>query len=318
MKTVVFSFNPPTPDGSLANARTATFIADTLDVPLICDKNIADVEADVLILVAGVFMYCRCLPEVGAAVEKAKRVVWAQNDYTIKPPLAEGIAESPFRKAFRNRRAAGLPDVDFWTTMKKASEKTPFSAWVNWNQMAYETPISDEAFELNREHAIESFIYYGADRLGRRDYFDWYFNGQKAPLTISSFSKSMSRYEADADIIPAFKRTEFFDRLGQYSAGLYLEDKRSHAEFTSPATRFYEMLRVGVAMFFQPQAVPMLAKAGFDVAPFVATPGQLPDALGRATEVARLQRALWGGKPYLRNLKEQLLREYARIQEGVK
>jgi hypothetical protein len=78
------------------------------------------------------------------------------------------------------------------------------------------------------------------------------------------------------------------------------------------------MLRVGVAMFFQPQAVPMLAKAGFDVAPFVATPGQLPDALSRAPEVARQQRALWGGRPYLQHLKEQLLREHARIQEGVK
>lgn len=318
MKAAVFSFNPPTPDGSLANARTAQWLSNKLGQPLICGPEIADAnDLDVLFMVAGVFMYCRVLPEVAKAVEGAKHVVWVQNDYTIQPPLADGNAESPFRKAFRNRRAAGLPDTHFWTTMEKASTRTPLSAYINWNSMAYE-PVSDEQFWANRKNAIPDVFYYGADRAGRLPYFDRYFTNPWVPMTISSFSKSMMRYSARCDVINAFPRRTFFDQLGQYSMGLYLEDRKSHAEFTSPATRFYEMLSVGMAMVFQPEAAPMLLKAGYDVTGYIAAgPGALPDLLERANDIAAAQRATWGTLPHHERLEKAVLTEYKRLKAAL-
>jgi len=317
MKACVFSFNPPTPDGSLANARTAQFVADTLALPLICGPEIAnETDLDILFLVAGVFMYCRVLPEVAKAISTAKRVVWIQNDYTIRPPLSDGSAESPFRFAFRHRRMVGLPDVDYWSTMEANANMTPYSAYLNWNCMAYEG-ISDEQFRTNRAAMHPAFFYYGADRAGRQIYFDRYFRGQAAPLVISSFSKSMVRYAEDADVITAFPRRSFFDSLAAYSAGLYLEDKKSHREFTSPATRFYEMLSVGMAMFFQPEALPMLHRAGFKVGPYVVQPDGLVEALERAPQVAIEQRAAWAGTPYLDNLRSAMHKELERLKEGL-
>jgi hypothetical protein len=318
MKAAVFSFNPPTPDGSLANARTAQWLSDKLRQPLICGPEIEDAtDLDVLFMVAGVFMYCRVLPQVARAVETAKHVVWVQNDYTIQPPLPDGNAESPFRKAFRNRRSNGMSDTHFWTTMEKASQRTPLSAYINWNSMAYE-PINDETFRFNRANAIPDVFYYGADRAGRQVYFDRYFINPWVPITISSFSKSMQRYSERCDVIPAFPRRAFFDQLGRYSMGLYLEDRKSHAEFTSPATRFYEMLSVGQAMVFQPEAAPMLLKAGYDVTGYIATgPGALPDLLERANDIAAAQRATWGTIPHLERLERAVQTEFKRLKEAI-
>ena len=317
MKACVFSFNPPTLDGSLANARTAQFVADTLGLPLICGPEIEEQQnLDVLFMVAGVFMYCRVLPQVAAAIRTAKRIVWIQNDYTIQPPLSDGKAESPFRLAFRERAWKNLPATDFWTTMRKAADRTPFSAYLNWNCMAYEG-ISHEQFLKNRAAMYPAVFYYGADRAGRQVYFDRYFRGQEAPLVISSFSRSMGRYDEDATVISAFPRRGFFEGLATYSAGLYLEDKKSHAEFTSPATRFYEMLSVGMAMFFQPEAIPMLHEAGFNVAPYAVAPNGLVGALERAPEVAIEQRRLWAGLPYLDGLKTAIHKEFNRLEAAL-
>lgn len=312
MKTAVFSFNPPTPDGSLANARTATFLSDTLKSPLICGPEIQDAtDLDVLFLVAGVFMYCRVLPQVAKAIESAKHLVWVQNDYTIRPPLADGNAESPFRFAFRKRRMEGKSDVNYWTTMLKASQLTPASAYINWNAMAFEPELVPTT-PMERQQAV---IYYGADRAQRQIYFDRYFRNQEAPLVISSFQKSMGRFADDADVIPAWRRTEFHDKLRGYEMGLYLEDKTSHREFTSPATRFYEMLSCGVAMVFQPEAIPMLAHAGYAVGPYAAQPGDLPKLLSNARDIAAAQWAAWGGANPRKALEGAVRKEYKRLEK---
>lgn len=318
MKAAVFSFNPPTPDGSLANARTAQWLSDKLHQPLICGPEIADAkDLDVLFVVAGVFMYCRVLPEVALAIEGARHVVWVQNDYTIQPPLADGNAESPFRKAFRNRRKVGKSDTHFWSTMEKASQRTPLSAYINWNAMAYK-PISDIQFSANRTMMSPEVFYYGADRAGRLPYFDRYFKNPWVPMTISSFSKSMHRYDERCDVISAFPRREFFDRLSCYSMGLYLEDRKSHKEFTSPATRFYEMLSVGMAMVFQAESATMLERAGYSVEAYVVRgPGDLPDMLERVQDIALAQRAAWARLPHLALLESAVLLEYQRLQENV-
>lgn len=320
MKSSAFSFNAPTPDGSLANARTATFLSETLDVPLICDASIKEhTDLDVLFLVAGVFLYCRCLEDIAPAIINAKHVVWVQNDYTIMPPKAIGDAESPFRKAFRIRHMEGRPPTDFWTTMREYAGLTPTGAYLNWNSMAYD-PMDDKEFEESweRRRKLEpSVLYFGADRTGRQEYFDRYFIDQEASMTISSFSKSMTRYNGCADVIRMFPRSVFNECMREFQLGLYLEDKKSHKIFTSPATRFYEMLGNGLGMAFQPESAPMLLNAGFDVGPYIALPDQLNRALGRAEETAREQRALWGGTNYPERLKMAVRNEYIRLQEAI-
>lgn len=317
MKNLIFSFNPPSPDGTLANTRTATYLADKLDLPLVCDKTIQEhTDVDILFLVAGVFLYCRCLPELAVAVEHAKRVVWVQNDYTIMPPKDDGEAESPFRYAFRKRRMDGKPPTDFWTTMKSYAQRTEGSAYINWNSMAYQH-MSDKEFSASWAPGKRgnSVLYFGADRAGRQLYFDRYFINQEAPLTISTFSKSMTRYKDHADVIGMFPRTQFQECMREFPAGLYLEDRKSHQIFTSPATRFYEMLGNGLAMFFQPEAVPMLAQAGFAVGPYTVAARGVPDALNRAGEVAAAQRAAWAKPSILKGLETTVLNEYKRLQE---
>lgn len=317
MKNIVFSFNPPTPDGTLANARTATYLANLLGLPLVCDKTIAEHnDVDILFLVAGVFLYCRCLPELAVAIEGAKRVVWVQNDYTIMPPKDDGAAESPFRYAFRKRRMDGKPPVDFWTTMKSYAGRTEGGAYLNWNSMAYD-PMTDEEFERSWDAGSRgnSVLYFGADRAGRELYFNRYFINQEAPVTISTFSKSMTRYNDHADVVGMFPRTQFNECMKEFPMGLYLEDKKSHQIFTSPATRFYEMLGNGLAMVFQPEAVPMLAEAGYKVGPYTVAAGGLNDALGRAKDIAAEQRAAWARVNPTTALSMAVKTEYKRLQE---
>lgn len=316
MKNVVFSFNPPTPDGTLANTRTATYLANLLDLPLVCDKTIQEHrDVDILFLVAGVFLYCRCLPELAVAVEHAKRVVWVQNDYTIMPPKDDGNAESPFRFAFRKRKMDGKPATDFWTTMKSYATKTDGSAYINWNSMAYQH-MSDEDFEASWEGGKRgnSVLYFGADRAGRELYFNRYFLDQEAPITISTFSKSMLRYADHADVIGMFPRTQFNECMREFPMGLYLEDRKSHQIFTSPATRLYEMLGNGLAMVFQPEAVPMLSEAGYKVGPYTVAARGLSEALSRAKDIAVEQRCLWATPQTNRNLEKAVLNEYKRLQ----
>jgi hypothetical protein len=316
MNNVVFSFNKPSPDGTLANTRTATFVSEELGLPLICDGTIANDEYDILFLVAGVFLYCKCLPEVGAAVRKAKRVVWIQNDYTIAPPLDEGIAESPFRYAFRWRKMEHLPPTDFWTTCERNIHRTDGSAYLNWNSMAYQH-MSDERFQETWDKKEKAVFYFGADRVHRAAYFDRYFKSPTVPMAISSFSKSMARYhdpEHGIACMQMFPRSQFYSLMEFYQMGLYLEDTISHREFTSPATRFYEMLSAGMAIIFQPEAAHQMKLAGYNVVPYTCHRDTMPELLERARDIASEQRATWASPSINDTLKQALHTEYERMK----
>ena len=95
--------------------------------------------------------------------------------------------------------------------------------------------------------------------------------------------------------------------------GLYLEDRKSHHIFTSPATRFYEMLGNGLAMVFQPESVPMLAEAGYKVGPYTVAARGLAEALPKARDIAREQRAAWAQANPVEALRAQVLDEYKRL-----
>ena len=137
MKTAIFTFSKPTASSMVAGNHIARFLSVALQTEIYWDDQINQ-KWDVLYIVGGAFAFCKHLAAIGGAVEKAKRIIWVQNDYTIIPPKPESQAESPFRAAFRNRRNRGLPDMDYWTTIKKNATATPRSHYINFNQLTYD------------------------------------------------------------------------------------------------------------------------------------------------------------------------------------
>lgn len=287
----------------IASVRIARFIADTLELPLCWDMTIADEPLDVLIIVNGAYAFSgnELLGALGRAIEAAGRVVWIQNDYTIIPPKDVGYAESPFRKAFRNRAALCKCPVDYWTTienMSRAGSIAPSghkigtrSAYVNWNALTFNSAGPMATLERSMS---DWMVYYGSFRKGREPYFDRYFEVPHVKTVISSPSRKFEDKYSHEYILHDDRFDDVHTALCQFGLGLYLEDKKSHKEFHSPANRFYEMLSAGVAIIFQPEAIPMFTKAGFFIDNYcVRTGADIPPWMERRDAVGYEQQHKW-------------------------
>src|SRR5262245_13929410 len=184
MKAIIFSFIPAVENSMVASTRIARYLRDELQLPLIWKEDIADhTNLDVLFLINGAFAFCNFLEPLSHAILQAKRIVWIQNDYTIVPPINNGQATSPFRKAFVTRREEGKSHLELWSTCEKESKATMFSAYTNWNCLSMldkPIPKSSHAFDI---------AYYGSFRKDRKQLFDFYFKNPKTMFTISSPSK---------------------------------------------------------------------------------------------------------------------------------
>lgn len=271
MNTKIFSFVKVSDTSMVASVRIARFVSRVLGAPVVDNGSIGDdKDLDVLVIVNGAFAFCKYLAELGAAIERARRVVWIQNDFTIIPPKPVSGAESPFRLAFRDRRTANLPDMDWWTTVLPNASKTPASMYVNWNCLTFDTDVTPQQIEQRRATATPSLLYYGSYRNQREKTFDVYFNEPHVHTVISSPStKFMQRYgEKVVTVSPIDKGMSEY--LTSHGLGLYIEDKLSHSEYHSPANRFYEMLSAGLPMVFQPECGSMMRKAGYNPEPYYA------------------------------------------------
>jgi hypothetical protein len=308
MNTAVFTFVKPSPNSVIASVRIAQFIAKTLDIPLFWDADIRDERLDLLFLVNGAFSFCSARDDLAVAIRRAKRIIWVQNDYAIYAPIADGAAESPFRKAFRIRREKGLPHLDHWTTVKVKADLTKSSRYINWNMLtALRTPLY-----CTTDQSATDLFYYGAFRNSRLPSFNRYLKRRKMPITISSSNKKFAERYPHATIQSSIDRKGFYHELNSHGLGLYIEDPRSHREFHSPANRFYEMLSAGLPMIFEPESIGMLKAAGYDVSPYVAR--NQKDArlfLERRREVQRHQRTDWW-TDFRADLTDDLLRAVRR------
>ena len=307
MKNLIFSFAKPTPSSIVASSRIATFLSETLKTPLVWDSKVSQEPLDVLFLVNGAFAFCKCLQDLYKAVTTAKRIIWVQNDYTIQPPKNVSDAQSPFRKAFTDRKLAGLPDIEFWTTIKPNATH-PSSHYVNWNSLTY-TP--GFVAEPPKKKPLDLF-YYGSFRQNRIDNFDAYFVNSKVPVTVSSPShKFTERYGLlpNVKITPKLESVNFLHDLASHGFGLYIDDKKSQTEFHSPANRFYEMLSAGLPMLFSPSSVVMLKQAGIDVHDYVlpADYSGMTKFLRTRKEIIEEQKELWA-EDYRASLKKEVLR----------
>jgi hypothetical protein len=302
MKAKIFSFVKVSDESMIASVRIARFVANTLDLDVCWDKSIADEPLDILIIVNGAFAFSGAdlLEALGQAIVTANRVIWIQNDYTIIPPKDKSGAESPFRKAFRTRYDKKMLAIDYWTTCEAmASPGLAMSGhhigddshYINWNCLTFsERPIIKMA---DRQFPY-AMIYYGSYRKDRIKAFDRYFSDPHILTMISSPSRKFEASFDSANVHHLKKFPELAEVLCEFGLGLYIEDRRSHKEFHSPANRFYEMLSAGVPMVFQPEAITMMAQAGYAVRDFTArTPDEVSQSLDKAEEMHEEQHGRW-------------------------
>ena len=299
----LFTFTKMSESSMIASVRIARFVSERLKIPVITDETIGEGRDDLLIIVNGAYAFCKCLPALGAAIDRAERVAWIQNDYTIIPPKPVSEAESPFRKAFRNRRERGQPDVDFWTTCEDWVRLTPGSCYVNWNCLTFDEDYHPKKIRRRRQTAGGDLLYYGSWRGGggrssREIYFDRYFREPQVDVTISSPAKQFGRYEKVACVSPV--REKFYESIGSHGAGLYVEDRMSHDHYHSPANRFYEMLSAGLPILFQPECGYGLRKAGYDPTLFYCkTPREVAAMMHRREAIGEEQRRMWSDRAAL-------------------
>jgi hypothetical protein len=256
-------------------------------MPLLDNASILDHgDLDNLFIINGSTLYCKYLPEIAQAVSTAQNVIWVQNDYTLPPPAAVSDAQSPFRLAFAKRKLV----PHYWTTVLRNSAKTTLSRHINWNVLGFE-PTAPRALLA---HA--AVLYYGAWRPHREAQVRalcGLAHTLGCAVAVSSTSKQFSTVPG-ALLRPPF-RTEFYKEIGEYGLGLYMQDKRAATEDLCPATRFYEMLSVGLPMAFSPQCVNAMKWHGYDVREYVLTkPSDLERLITIRHDVAAEQ-SLWVG-----------------------
>lgn len=297
----IFSFTKPTPGSTVASNRIATFLAEQLCAPLYYDATVETIEAETLIIVNGPFAFCSCLPQLAEAIMAAGNIVWVQNDYTISPPKPSSKGESPFRAAFRLREQAGLPPMDYWTTVGSMTDATENSRYVNWNSLTFTKHAPKPATR-------RGLFYYGAYRAGRAEAFERYLSTPSA--IVSSTSAKFAEALPNAQHIGGIGGAAFYPTLQEMQWGLYIEDDKSHKHFHSPANRFYEMLGAGLPMVFQPESAAMLAEAKIDVSKFVRdTEGVemlIADRPQVRTRWQTEQRNLWGSVDHLALLQQRV------------
>lgn len=297
MKAKIFSFVKVSDNSIVASVRIARFISQTLDIPIATDDSIASESLDALLVVGGAYAFSKSLESLGAAILESRIVIWVQNDWTVIPPKDEGSAESPFRKAFRDRFVAtNEPSVSFWTTVEDMScpgvsrsghRCGAKSRYLNWNILACEPqtplPFADRS-------AADSLLYYGSMRKDREKYFARYFG---SPVTHTVFS-CPSREIPYPNVVHETKIMELLPYLSHFGLGLYLEDRKSHTEFHSPANRLYEMMSAGLPIVFQPECQRMMAKAGYDISEFIAWNAEsIPSLMERREEILDIQATDW-------------------------
>lgn len=278
---VMFSFLKNHPGSIIPSQRIARLVAERLKLKIYWDEPIQEKRIDVLFIVNGAYAFSESLQALGEAVLRAGRIVWIQNDYTIIPPINDGKAETPFRRAFVERRERGKSHLEYWTTCEKESRLTPLSSYVNWNALTW-APRNPSWIKAKRREGHKDLLYYGSYRhasghSSREKYFDRYLSidDKSMPISISSPGRGDKPNEKFVTRFPHATHTgkikgDFHEEIASHGSGLYIEDQRSHREFHSPANRLYEMASVGLPMIFQIESIAMLKKAGMDFSEWMA------------------------------------------------
>jgi hypothetical protein len=276
MKSAIFSLLPVKERSTIASVRIGRWLSNLLDIPIYDnDKILQEGSLDRLFIINGSTLYCHCLESLSQSIASASEVYWIQNDYTLPAPKAHSDAQSPFRKVFADRHL--IPH--HWTTCEQNANLTIKSRYVNWNSLGHSTTAPRAALVTARA------LYYGAYREGREEAFEAIYAAFAGlPLAISSTSLKFPPHL----LIPPF-RDNFYESLAEFGMGIYAQDKKSIAGKTSPATRFYEMLSVGLPMTFHPDCVKTLAHYGYNVSPYIMTKDTVGELIFNRKRIAETQ-----------------------------
>lgn len=288
MKSTIYSFIAISDNSMVASVKLARFLSGTLQLPLTSDARELEKDLDVLIIVNGAYAFAKHLQELHDAVVGAKRIVWVQQDYSIVPPINNGQAQSPFRRAFVERREQGKSHLEFWTTCEKESSATPLSMYINWNC------LSMLSVPVPRTMTHNDVAYYGSYRVGRKQAFDRYFKEPRCKMIISSPSKNFQEHYQHPDIQHVGVQDDLLKWLSERGMGLYLEDNKSHREYHSPPNRFYEMLSAQLPMAFEEAAGTTLRKAGYDPSEYVVrNPLEISRRIDQQGKISKAQHDRW-------------------------
>lgn len=246
--------------------------------------------------------FCDWLEELAELVANADRVIWVQQDYTLKPPAPESNAQSPFRKAFAERKLRPA----YWTTiLHNVLHKD--DKYINWNQLTWDPqpfrPLPEDV----------ALMYYGAFRENRLEAFKRWLAGAPYHVQVSTTTLRGKKFKAldpTIEILPPFTGIA---NMPMARASIYIDDDKSQKQFHSPANRFYEVVSAGIPLFFDPRSIPMLQRARIFVEDqwIVSGPGELYHKLDKMDldKMRQEQRDLWG-KDYIDDLKQQVLQAW--------
>jgi hypothetical protein len=108
-------------------------------------------------------------------------------------------------------------------------------------------------------------VYYGRWREGRAKYFSRYL----VDGTLLSTSPKNMKIFASAGCKPKYARAMAWDTgretLRLFSASLYIEDSFTHTHYNCPANRYYEAIKCGVPLLFQPEAMNTFERYGLKI-----------------------------------------------------
>jgi hypothetical protein len=313
MRAAIWTFAKPSHDSVIASHRIAHALAKWGRMPIVYD---AAPVVDTLFIVNGAYAFCKHLPLLARMVVRAERIVWVQNDYTIIPPRFTSEGGSPFRAAFRKRHRRGLPPIEIWSTCEapKFSEGWGRRRYVNWNALTY-APLP---WKKRAPHNGDLF-YYGSYRKDRKDAFDrylWSPRGYAVTLNVPRTGPWENYYRRGCTIEEADTNIDLREECARHGLGLYIEDRRSHKEFCSPANRFYEMLSAHLPMVFDKPTSVQLRRANLEVGPWaVRDVTDIRYCLRHRDEIRVEQHEEFGGCDY----KDELRRKVKKMlrNEGV-
>jgi hypothetical protein len=196
---------------------------------------------------------------VAEMANKAEQYIFVNNDYKMLPPSqVQRVAE-------RLKRPVLRPSV--WSTVPTFGWKQPQDHYVNWNQLTY-NPLKKPA-----DHVRAGLFYWGALRQGREEYFAKYLNTTAYPVAISTPKVSWKKWfkyvpEESATFLGSCQN--LIQTASEYQATIYIEDKKSHSVYCSPANRFYEAISAKTLLLVDRNAANTLVTAGVrNVEPFV-------------------------------------------------
>lgn len=266
----------------IASNRIATYLSNRTGYPLVDQKKYC-AHYDTLFIVNGPMLYCNFRAELQKMVKSAMRVVWVMNDYAI--PAPRWVKDK-------------LPI--YWSSCDPLPSHERH-VYTNWNQLTY---YDDRAMKLP---TYAGLCYYGAYRPDRKTYFKKYLGAESYQVYISTSKSGKPKFRALSPKAQFFTPTDLISSIADFEAHLYIEDRKSHDLYTSPANRFYECLSAHSPMLFDMSVAKTFERAGIDIRSWIiGGPEEIPSRLVSSGRLQKSQMKALRAVNYRRRLSDEV------------